>query len=284
MVFRKKPRAGFTLLEVLVAVSVIAMILSIVYSTFARTVESKEYVELGNDAYHRARWAMDKITMDLASAFVNPGRETNTLFLALSHDVNGMPMDELHFTSFAHVQLNPNAAESDQAEISYKVAYVSELEKFQLWRREDAIIDAEPMTGGEELVLVDDLIAFNVRLYDGTAWTDQWDSRPYDLIADAEGGEPQEAEVFQTDEMIKAAPAAAEVTIAVRGPDIRPIIFTSKIKIELSAIDLTAEDEGEAGEEGETGEEDGQGGAASGGIDAAPRKPGIKGGGFVGGG
>ncbi len=239
-------KGGFTLLEVMVAVAVTAMILSIVYSTFARTIESKDYVELGNEAYHKARWAMDKITLDLASSFVHPSRSSNTLFYGLSHEINGMPMDEIHFTSFAHVQLNPNVPASDQCEISYKVAWIPELERFQLWRREDPVIDDQPMSGGEELVILDDMFAFNLRYYDALEWRDQWDSRPFDDLFDEEGN-PIVPEVNQTDEMIKAVPVAAEVTLAVMGPSLRPIVFTSKVKIELSPIDLNPEDEDEEG-------------------------------------
>lgn len=246
-VFGRPRRAGFTLLEVLVAVAVTAMIMSVVYSTFAQTVKSKEYVEAGNEAYHKARWALDKIAYDLASAFVHKSSNSNSLFYALSHEVNGMPMDELHFTSFSHVQHNPMLPGSDQCEISYKIAWVSESERFQLWRREDATIDEKNMEGGEELMLVDDIVAFNLRFWDGFTWQDQWDSRPLDAFL-FQGGIPREAEFEPTEEMVKATPAAAEITIAVAGPGARPVIFTSKVKIEMSTIYLKALDEEEDGE------------------------------------
>ncbi len=234
--------SGFTLLEVLVATAVTAMILSIVYSSFGRTIESKEYVELGNEAYHRARWALDKIGSDLACAYVHRSNNSNSLFYAASHDISGMPMDELHFTSFAHVSMNPLIAESDQCEIGYKVAWISELERFQLWRREDPTVDANNMQGGDEYMLVDDLVAFNVRFWDGFSWADNWDSRPYDTLT-GEDGASEETEFQQTDEMLKASPAAVEVSVAVNGPDGRPIIFTSKVKVEMSTISLKALDE-----------------------------------------
>jgi general secretion pathway protein J len=282
---RRSPRLGFTLLEVMVAVAVTAMILSIVYSSFARTVESKEYVELGNEAYHKARWAMDKISMDLACAFVHPNKLSNTLFYAVSHEVNAMPMDEIHFTSFSHVRINPMGPESDQCEISYKVAYSPDQQRFQLWRREDAVIDAKPLEGGEELMLLDGISAFNLRLYDGTEWQEQWDSRPIDQLFDDQGN-PVQTEVEQSDIMVKAVPAAAEVTIAVLGPDGRPIVFTSKIKIELSPIDLKVLDS----EGSDAGSEDsgGDGGGSSSGGPSSGTGSGAGGasshGAFVGGG
>jgi general secretion pathway protein J len=238
---RRRAASGMTLLEVMVAVAVTGMIMSIVYSSFSRTVESKEYVEEGNEAYHKVRWAMDKITSDLESAFVSPTKTSYSVFYATSHEVNGMPMDETSFTSFSHVRVNPTGPESDQCEISYKVAWVSEKEHFQLWRREDAVIDEKPMEGGESLMLLDGVVAFNLRFYDGTEWKDQWDSRPYEDLIDADGN-PIQTDVEQTDEMVKAVPVAAEVTIGTVGPDGRPIVFISKVKIELSPIDLNATD------------------------------------------
>ena len=257
-------RSGFTLLEVLVATAVTAMILSIVYSSFARTVESKEYVELGNEAYHRARWALDKIATDLASAYVHRSKNSNSIFYAASHDISGMPMDEMHFTSFAHVSHNPLLVSSDQCEVGYKIAWISELERFQLWRREDPTVDVDNMQGGEEFMIVDDLAAFNVRFWDGFSWRDNWDSRPFDMVMSEDGSE-QQMEFEQTDEMLKASPAAAEVSIAVNGPDGRPIIFTSKVKIEMSTISLKALDEEE--------DEEASSGSGSSGSDKEKKNP-----------
>ncbi|MCB1154326.1 prepilin-type N-terminal cleavage/methylation domain-containing protein [bacterium] len=241
---RRRRRAGFTLLEVLVAVAVTASILSIVYATFTRTIESKEYVEEGNDAYHKARWAMDKIALDLSAAYVSPREQSHTIFYGISNQVNGLPMDELHMTTLAHVRLNPTAAESDQSEVSYKVAYLPDEERFQLWRREDAIIDEDNMLGGEEYILIDDLTAFNVRFYDGNVWRNDWDSRGFENQFNADGTQV-ETDVVQSESMINAVPVAAEVTIAVMGPDLRPIVFSSKVKLEMSTIDLSSEDDGD---------------------------------------
>ncbi|MCC6158007.1 MAG: prepilin-type N-terminal cleavage/methylation domain-containing protein [Deltaproteobacteria bacterium] len=238
-------RRGFTLLEVLVAVAVTGMVLAIVYSAFGRTIESKEYVEIGNETYHKIRWAMDKITMDLASAFVFREEGSNTIFYGVSHLVGSMPMDEIHFTSFSHIRYNPEAHESDQCEISYKVAWIPDDQRFQLWRREDATLDDQNQTGGEELQLLDDVLAFNIRYYDGYEWRDDWDSRPLALLAEAteDDGSEEETQVEQTEEMVQAVPIAVEVTLAVMGPDGSPIVFTSKTKLEMSTIDLNAEDE-----------------------------------------
>ncbi len=270
-------RRGFTLLEVLVAVAVTGMVLAIVYSAFGRTIESKEYVEVGNETYHKIRWAMDKITMDLASAFVFREQGSHTIFYGVSHLVGSMPMDEIHFTSFSHIRYNPEAHESDQAEISYKVAWVPDDQRFQLWRREDATLDDQNQTGGEELQLLDDVLAFNIRYYDGYEWRDDWDSRPLEALAEAteDDGSEEETEVEQTEEMVQAVPIAVEVTLAVMGPDGSPVVFTSKTKLEMSTIDLDAEDEETDDGTGETEKSDDDG---SGGKGKAPggssRQPG----------
>jgi general secretion pathway protein J len=253
----RRRRKGFTLLEVMVAVFVTAMVLTIVYNAFGRTIESKEYVEKGNEAYHKIRWAMDKITLDLASAYVLRDKNSNSIFYGVSHMVGSMPMDEIHFTSFSHIRSNPEDQESHQAEISYKVAWIPDDESFQLWRREDATVDFEPQSGGEEYLLLDGVMAFNLRFYDGVEWREDWDSRPIELLAEAQeeaGGEEEGTEVQQTDEMVQAVPVAVEVSLAVMGADGSPIVFVSKVRLELSTIDLSAEDTEDTEGEGETEE------------------------------
>ncbi|MBZ0273489.1 prepilin-type N-terminal cleavage/methylation domain-containing protein [bacterium] len=277
-------KRGFTLLEILVAVAVTGMIMSVIYTSFARTVESKEYIEQGNEIYHKIRWAVDKITSDLSAAYVHPNKESHSLFYGASNIVNDMPMDELHFTTFAYVEVNPMGIGSDQAEVSYKVAWLPDLEQFQLWRREDATVDEDTQTGGEQFVLLDNVLAFNVRFYDGSVWKDQWDSRPFDALFD-EDGNPVETQVEQTDEMVKAVPYAVEVTLAVAGPDGRPIVFASKMKLEMSTVDLVEEEEEGADDDDDDASGDPAGGTPGGATPGGANPPGgggNPGGGFFG--
>lgn len=257
-----RARAGFTLLEVLIAVVILGMIVSLIYGSFAMTAQSKEKTEAGNAIYHEARWAMNKLEDDLGAAYVTRNRNTRSLLVGFSRDAGGnMPMDELHFSSFSHVKYNPQARESDQAEISYFVTENPESGIMTLYRREDPTPDDENMDGGEFYDLVEGVLGFDLTYYDGFEWADEWDSRDFtDEIEEVDTTGPIEN---QTDEMVNTLPMAIEVRLLVEGPpdpngEPTSIPFHTKIRLVLSTIDLSILDEGD--DESGDGGDDGGGG------------------------
>lgn len=263
----KLRRAGFTLLEVMIAIGIIGMIVSLIYGSFARTAESKDMIERGNDIYHQMRWALDKMEADLSTAYLSTNSKSYSIFYGVNRDSgSGQPVDELHFTSFNHLKFNPAARESDQCELSYFVMENPETGELTLYRREDASPDEDNTEGGEFYELADGIILFNLRYFDGVDWLDEWDSRDYseDEITDTE--------VEQNEEMVDAMPMAVEVSIVMKGsretpPGMLPeedlanqIAFHTKIRVVLSSIDLTVIE----GLEGEDDDDDDAGASSSG--------------------
>ncbi len=274
-------RAGFTLLEVMIAIGIIGMIVSLIYGSFARTAESKELIEKGNDIYHEMRWALDKMEADLSTAYLTTNENSYTIFYGVNRDSAGRPVDELHFTSFNHLKFNPEARESDQCEISYFVMENPENGVLTLYRREDATPDEDNTDGGEFYDLAEGIIMFNLRYFDGVDWLDEWDSRDYS------SDEVVDTEVEQNEEMVNAMPMAVEVTIIMKGPretapGVQPeedlanqIAFHTKIRVVLSSIDLTVI-EGLEGEEDDDDDAGTTGGSSSSSSSSSKTKGGAE--------
>jgi len=252
-------RAGFTLLEVMVALAIVALVIGLVYGSFAGTAESKDFIENGNEVYHQGRWAMDKMEADLSTSFLNTRANSYTLFYGVNREgAENLPNDELHFTSYNHVKYNPTAQESDQQEVSYFVAENPDTGEMTLYRREDPNVDQDNTAGGEVYELATGVIAFNIRYYDGTQWVDDWDSRKFTAEQNVQ------TEVEQTDEMVNALPLAAEVTLILLGPRDTQIAFHTKVRILLSSIDLSIGEEDQGAQGSPTPAPDGAGKAGGG--------------------
>jgi general secretion pathway protein J len=235
---RKNRSRGFTLLEVIVAVLVISMILTLVWQAFAKTVESKNYVEAGNEMYHQLRWALNKMAYDLSSAYVSRNKNTLSLFLGQSHqNGDGIPQDELNFTSFSHIRYSPTERSSDQCEVGYFILQNPETEQYTLFRREDYTVDEDLTEGGEINELVEGIVAFNIRFYDGEDWSDDWDSRSFQ---DEDEGFDENS-VEQTDVMINAIPIAVEIAASMMDMQGQEVYMTTKVKLMLSTIDIVSD-------------------------------------------
>ncbi len=113
---------GFTLIEVLIAIFIGSIVLTVLYVSFFQIIKAKERTEEELEFYHEANAIMSRITKDLASA--HPIKRVNSqldnansqFFLAKREYGNS----SLEFTSLSG---NPsfNHRESDQTEISYFV-------------------------------------------------------------------------------------------------------------------------------------------------------------------
>ncbi len=175
-------KRGFTLLEVILAVTVLALIGTMIYGGFSQTALNKARIEKDVDESRVVHMALARMTRELQMAFVsthvNPSldlRPSNTAFIGKD---NGRD-DRIDFTSFSHRRLYRNAPESDQNEISYFVTeHPDDPDVKVLARREQNRIDDDPRRGGKSQILVENIEEFNVEYYDPllTEWVQTWDT------------------------------------------------------------------------------------------------------------
>jgi general secretion pathway protein J len=175
-------RRGMTLVEAMVAITILAIVSSMVWSGFSQTSRNKRRLEERSDRYHVIRMAMERMTRELSMAFTsihvnqNPSLQfSKTIFAGT--DSSGE--DRVDFTSFSHQRLYRDAHESDQNEISYFVARDPEdASKRVLARREQNRIDDDPEHGGRIQILVEDVEAFDLEYLDPDSgeWSRTWDT------------------------------------------------------------------------------------------------------------
>lgn len=179
---RRSAARGMTLIELLVAMAVLAFISILIYSAVDGMRRSREGVERINDRYREGRMAMQRMSRELASAYlsehvpIDPSlRVVRTIFKASP----GSPASVIHFNSFAHRRLQENARESDQMEVTYFGSDDPDQRGVvDLARREAARIDDKPEEGGRVDLLATDIDLFRLEYLDPltSKWVEEWDS------------------------------------------------------------------------------------------------------------
>src|SRR5207248_2887676 len=170
---------GFTLLEVMIAVAVLAMIGAVTWKSFDGAYGLKQRVEQAEDRDQTVRGALDRIAREVSMTFLSEHydhkrfRERPTFFKLK----DGRGEADLMVTSFAHERLHVDAKESDQAVFEYKLDRDHD-GKRSLFRRVKPQVDEEPDRGGEQAVLADDVLKFSVEAWDPKEreWRPEWDS------------------------------------------------------------------------------------------------------------
>lgn len=109
--------AGMTLLEIMLAMLVLAMVISMVAFSLAGSLRVVEATRTQGEVYFRAQVALQRISEDLASALLIDGIE----FIGEKAEIDGLRADSLAFTSTAHVVFDPAYDHPGIALITYRI-------------------------------------------------------------------------------------------------------------------------------------------------------------------
>ena len=181
---RLRDEKGFTLLEILVAVAILAMISTLVWYTFAQVFKTIDIVRADSDLLRMVRQVTSRVPSEMASAYlpVNLTSPSSTVKYEFVADDRG-DLDRVRFQAFSHSKFYEDANESDEAELEY---WTESDPKhgglYRLMRREDPTLDDRPEEGGSTLVVADRLKVFNLQYYDANRdqWYDSWDTNRTD--------------------------------------------------------------------------------------------------------
>ena len=185
-------RYGFTLLEILIAIFIFAVVLSIIYSAFLGTSRVINETEEEAEIYSMARITLDRMLDDLESLYVpqNPAeptepdsdKVTGADFVGEDKELDGRPADSLRFMSRAHIVFSEEDRPSGTAAIEYYVKESDDEEEgeephFVLFRSDTPELEEVPGKGTGGLVLCEKLVSIDFTYYDAEGDEhDSWDT------------------------------------------------------------------------------------------------------------
>lgn len=194
---------GFTLIEVLVSMAILAMIMVLVWQASSQSMRGKRRAEDVERIYHEGQIALDKITNDLQMAFLTRQISTTAQTsagggqaAAAGAQTQAQPQvaevvktffvgedrgdrDTISLTSFSHQRLFKNAKESDECKIAYEVSASSEEGRgLELLRRDTPWLDDTVEVEGRNESLASNLEQFNLEYFDVRTgeWRKDWNT------------------------------------------------------------------------------------------------------------
>lgn len=258
-------RHGFTLIELMIAVSIMGGILASAYLCLQAGYRTREAVEAKSDIVQQARVALDLVCRDLRHAA--PPTD-DFLFVGTVRVEGDERFGNLDFVSHHWQPQLPG--EGDRCEMSLFVDRDPETEQWLLMRRRDPSPDAAPFEGGTREILARGIRGFVLEYYDGYEWVEGWGEEdedgnlsgypvapdPIDPEAAREGIDPETGEPIEEDASDlptgpiygqSGLPEAIRVTLAFDPPGvdrrtisdaelaaIEPIVFEAIVRLELA--------------------------------------------------
>ncbi len=173
-------RAGFTLLEILLAVVILTLLLGAVYAVLIGTVQAVERVEYVTQRAEIGPGILRVVARDFEHA-VMPGGLAPGAFRAKSQDYGGFSLDQVDFVANVPA-LGPIGGvgpprPSPMNEVGYRLEpnpFAPGL--FTLFRREGWFVDGDPLAGGMLYEVYDRVRSFSLEYFDGKEWKEAWTS------------------------------------------------------------------------------------------------------------
>ena len=179
-------RAGFTLMEIVIAIAITSFIGLGIGVAFNNTIKAKDTIEVTAEHYRMLRTAMARMTREIGAAYVSDRYDSKRYRDAFDRPTNFIgARDKLLFTSLAHQRLYSDAKESDQMVVEYQVKTSTEKgvrNRLDLVRREKVVLEERMERGGTEDVLFEGAkkIEFQYWNSERKSWEDEWDTRRND--------------------------------------------------------------------------------------------------------
>jgi len=188
--FRIPNSKGFTLIEVLLAVAILAVLITVVYGSFSTASRNIQQAEERRDDTDLARALLSRMSDDIANAYVNTAMNSPTLltiFFGKKEEVEGgeekIRHDSINLTTLTNWR-RPNTKETELWEVGYYFKENPESpegQRYSLYRREKRLLsrDSPALEGGDEYELSDRIESLQIRYYNGMSkqWVDEWDTR-----------------------------------------------------------------------------------------------------------
>ena len=180
---------GVTLVEVMIAVGITAVIGVMVMGAFQRTYAARDLTEAQDERFSSARVTLTRLARELSEAFLSEhydhkrSREPLTRF----RGKDGGERDDLLFATMSHTRLVRDAKESDQAVVEYTLESDPDHSgERALFRREKVRIDEEIDRGGRKDLVADHLTSLRLQYWDPRKndWVREWSTRSVDHPGD----------------------------------------------------------------------------------------------------
>lgn len=188
---RMQNRAGFTLIEVLLAVAVTGMVMVAVSGSFISTLRAREEVQTLSDSTQAGERILTLLERDLHGLW-HHNIKNNAVLKGRNMDYGGFDADRIDFLTSTDaisgvLDSSGQLTKPSICEVGYWLKDNPRIPGLlELWRREDPLVDADLVTDGQFQMVSDRLKSFNITYYETLGYKSEelmeWDSSLEDQL------------------------------------------------------------------------------------------------------
>jgi general secretion pathway protein J len=183
---RQHGQAGFTLVEVLLAVGIVVTITALLWGAFSSTLRIKRNTEEAQDRYHTIYLALDRMARDISLAYLSQNYPLGVIDRSTYFVYQAGMETRIDFSYFGHQHLYRDSREGDTAIVSYYLAPDPEdRRRTHLWRRESrrlVTLPELPKNAGDAFIMCPDVVSLKATFFDARQndWREEWNTTQAD--------------------------------------------------------------------------------------------------------
>lgn len=277
MTRRRRPhRQGFTIVELILAGVIAAMVLGALTISMSQIVQAKSISRERLDAFVRADVALRNLRRDIVSTL----RRDDLFYtrLVIEDDSVNTPLGQMERDSllvFNHRLRASREIDYNGEGVEYETAYRIEDDEWGpvLWQRRDALPDQYPTAGGIVTPIAEGVVSLSLEAFDGEQWIGDWDS-DYDGIPHAVRVTVRASGHLTNEPALDAPIATLRTIVPLERAPIPDDVMEDRLQTLLAELNgeeapnaagLSLQNPGAEGEEEQAGEEPGGNNAGRGG-------------------
>nr|WP_320113916.1 type II secretion system protein GspJ [uncultured Desulfuromonas sp.] len=163
-----KTAGGFTLIEVLVAITLLSLVLTAVYGVFTSLSATEKQLQSDSEAYHQARIIFDRIGREIRTCYLDTGNDASTFVCA--EDSLGQPYLVFSSTSALTTGDSPGGVTRVRYELETDLGETVGT----LYRSAQPLFVTDDVAKRQRMSNQIKTIVW--RFYDGSDWQEDWDS------------------------------------------------------------------------------------------------------------
>jgi general secretion pathway protein J len=171
----RAPR-GFTLIEMMLAIGVLALILTMLASSFNTIAHSKVHAEGRLMVDREGRALLWQLTKELRNAVQTPYTQSNVALLGNGRMGNGAPIDTITMSTFSGGHRRAITGMTPETIVTYNLTPNPDQQGWYMLQRSQQSGLLTNTVAQQSMVLADNILSLHFRYFDGQKWDESWDS------------------------------------------------------------------------------------------------------------
>jgi prepilin-type N-terminal cleavage/methylation domain-containing protein len=172
---RSAPR-GFTLIEMMLAIGVLALILTMLASSFSTIAHSKVHAEGRLMVDREGRSLLWQLTKELRNAVQTPYTLSNVALFGSGHMGNGAPIDTITLSTFSGGHRRALTGLTPETIVTYNLTPNPDQQGWYLLQRSQQSGLLTNAVSPQTTTLANNILSLHFRYFDGQRWGESWQS------------------------------------------------------------------------------------------------------------